>query len=244
MKNLLTVFCFTFISVLAYSQPPKYTDLQILYADGNYEKLAKVASGYIGKDKTKYHVLPYIWIAKGLYKIDLLNSTDEKFKKAYKDAIGFLTKGMKYDLKYNEGATIAEEQEFIDEFQLSLQMRIDNELSQGLYKKAFAWSIKYKKITQNPIGAYYLMGACKFQDQDKPTARTYWKEANIMLESVTGIEGWSEADKKMLKAGVLHSAAAMIKGRQNDSARALINKVAQWFEEDPEWQEQYDEIVH
>ena len=244
MKNLLAIFCIVFTATLTYAQPPKYDDLKVLYADANYEKLAKVASGYTEKDKTKKDILPYIWLSKGLYKISLSGTPDEKFKNAYKDAIKYLKKGLKYDLKYNEGATFEEHREFLDLFQASLVEVIDNEVSAGNYRKAYGWVIKYSQITTNVVGAKYMMGACKFQDQDKPSARTLWQEGSTLLEEVQSIEGWSQADKDMLKLGVLHSAAAMKKGRQEDKARALVNKVAQWFENDDSWQERYDEIVN
>lgn len=244
MKNLATSICFILVTLTSIAQPPEYDDLKVLYADANYEKLAKVASDYTENDKTKKDILPYIWLGKGLYKISLSNSTDEKFKNAYKDAIKYLKKGISYDIKYNEGATFEEHREFLDLFQGSLAEVIDNELSAGGYKKAYGWAIKYRSITFNPVGSLYLMGACKYYDMDKQTARTYWQEADAALKDVTGIENWSEADRKTLKLGILYSAAAMKDGRQTDQARTLLNKAAQWFEEDDDWKDRYDEIVN
>tara|TARA_B110000503_G_C7030420_1_gene363755 strand:- start:3 stop:737 length:735 start_codon:yes stop_codon:yes gene_type:complete len=244
MKNSLLLITALFISGLAYSQSPNYDDLKILYADANYEKLAKVAAGYTEKDKTKKEIPPYIWLSKGLYKISLSGTDNEKFKNAYNDAIKYLSKGIQYDIKYNEGSTIAEHKEFIDKFQLSLFEIIDNEISDENYGRAYGWGIKYNKITTNQIGPKYLMGACKYEDQDKPTARTLWQEGNKMLEELTSIEGWSEADLKMFKAGLLYSASALKKTRQGDKAKDLLNKSAQWFEDDDDWKVQYDEIVN
>lgn len=244
MKNILTLLSFLYLSTLAFGQAPSYDDLKILYADANYEKLAKVAASYTEKDKSSKDVLPYIWLSKGLYKISLSGNSNPAFKNAYKDAIKYLSKGIKYDLKYNDGVTIEEHKEFLDKFQLSLQEVIDNEMTSGNVKRAYSWGIKYQKITMNPVGAKFIMGACKFEDQDKPSARTLWQEGDKMLAEITSIEGYSEADRKMLKKGVLASAASMVKGRQNDSARALLNKVSQWFEEDEDWQDLYDEIVN
>jgi len=244
MKNFLASICFLFISFLSFAQPPQYDDLKVLFADGNYEKLAKVASGYTESDKTTKDILPYIWLAKGLYKISLSGTDDEKFSTAYKDAIKYLKKGLSYDLKYNDGSTFADEREFLDEFQASLMEVVDNDISTGNFKKAYGWAIKYKTITVNVVGANYMMGACKYRDQDKTTARTLWQEADAQLKEVSGIDTWSEADKKMLKLGILHAAAAMKEGRQMDQARAVLNKAAQWFEEDDDWKERYDEIVN
>jgi len=244
MKNIFTLLTFIFIASMSYAQPPVYDDLKILYADANYEKLAKIASSYTEKDKTKKDILPYIWLAKGLYKVSLSGTDDPKFKNAYKDAIKYLSKGIKYDMKYNEGSTIAEHKEFIDKFQLSLFEIIDNEISAGGFRKAYGWCIKYNKITTNLVGIKYLMGACKYKDQDKATARTLWQEGDKLLDGLTTTEGWSEADLKTFKLGLLTSAEALKSTRQVDKARALLNKTAQWFEDDADWKERYDEIVN
>lgn len=244
MKNLLTFFSLVTLTFLTYAQPPKYDDLLVLYADANYEKLAKVASDYTENDKTNKDILPYIWCAKGLYKIHLSNSADEAFKNAYKDALKYAAKGLKYDLKYNNGATFEEHREFLDELQLSLQEIIENELIAGGFRKAYGWAIRYNKITTNPAGNTLLMGACKFEEMDKTTARSLWQEADAQLAEITSVENWSEGDLKMLKTGALYSAASMKKGRQIDQARELLNKVSQWFEEDDDWKNKCDEIVN
>jgi len=59
MKHLLTIFGFLAIAFAGFSQGPDYTDLRILYADQDYEKLAKEAEKYTTNDKTKKDVLPY-----------------------------------------------------------------------------------------------------------------------------------------------------------------------------------------
>ena len=242
MKNIITILAVLFVTQIGFGQ--NYDDLKILYADENYEKLVKVAEKYTEGEKTKKDVLPYIWLAKGLYKISLSGSDDERFKNAYKDAIKFLGKGMKYDIKLNDGATLDEHREFIDEFQLSLYQRISNELEAGAYKKAYSWAVKYKKISQNLVGMYYVSGACKFNDSDKSSARTFWTEGEKLLEEVTDIDSWSEADRMMFKLGIIHSALSYKNTRQMDKAKAILNKAAQWFEEDEDWQTRYDEIVN
>tara|TARA_B110000285_G_scaffold166292_1_gene185797 strand:+ start:4301 stop:5035 length:735 start_codon:yes stop_codon:yes gene_type:complete len=244
MNNLLTVLSFLFLSATSFAQAPDYDDLKIIYADANYEKLIKIAASYTEKDKTKKDPIPYLWCAKGLYQVSLSGTDNEKFKNAFKDAIKYLSKGIKYDQKYNEGSNLEDHKDFIDEFQWSLFETIDNELSDGNYKKSYGLTIKYQKVSLQTVGAKYLMGACKYMDQDKTTARTLWLEADAILKTTVSLEGWSEADVKMLKAGLLTSALALKKSRQGEKAKALLNKSAHWFEEDSEWQEKYDQIVH
>ncbi len=241
MKKILPLLLFVLSALTVNAQAPNYDDLKILYADANYEKLVKVSSGYTLKDDLKKDPIPFIWLAKGLYKISLSGSDDEKYKNAYKDAIAALTKAMKND---KDGTALSEFQEFIDEFQGSLVELINNDLDAKDYNKASGWVIKYIKVTKNPIGAKYLDGASKYRKTDKGGANTAWKEAETMLTKITTIEDWSDADKDMLKIGVFQTAECYILSKQKDKAKTLLNKVAQWYEEDEDFKTKYDEIIN
>lgn len=244
MKQIIAVFSFLMLSVMAYSQGPEYKDLRILYADANYEKLVQQAEKYTLKDKTKKDIPPYFWLAKGLYKISISGNDDPDFKNAYKGAIKYLSKGIKYDLKYNDGAMSIEESEFVDHFQMTLYETVANEIAAGSFKRASGWVIKYQKLSANIVGAKYMMGACKYNDGDKTTARDYWRQADALLKEIESIDNYSEADKNMLMVGVLYSAQALNNSRQSDKAKTLLGKISQWFEEDENYKEMYDEIVN
>lgn len=243
MKTLFTLFV-GLLTLNSYAQGPDYDDLKILYADANYEKLVGQADKYVQSDKTSKDVPPYFYAAKGLYRISLSGTDDEKFKNAYKEAIGYLGKGMGYDAKYNEGAYTREEEEFVSDFQMSLVETIENDISVAAWKKAYGWAIKYQKITTDLTGIYFLQGACKYNDADKTTARDMWKKAEIEMAKIESIDSWTEADKKVLKIGILYSAKALKDSRQVDKAKQLLGKAGQWFENDDDWKEKYDEIVN
>jgi hypothetical protein len=44
--------------------------------------------------------------------------------------------------------------------------------------------------------------------------------------------------------GVIATADCYVKGRQVEKAKALMGKVAQWFENDEDFKAKYDEIVN
>lgn len=222
----------------------EYNDLKILFADGNYEKLVREAEKYTESDKTKYDADPYFWAAKALYKISLSGTTDDDYSNAYKDGITFLSKGMKYDIKKNDGAAMLEFNQIIEDYRLSLYMRISNEIGVASYKKAYAWAVKYKKISDEACGINFVIGACKYNDGDRSTARTAWVEAEKLIGELSGVDSWSEGDRKMLKLGVLETAKTHKANQQKDKAKEILNKAAQWFEEDDDWKAQYDEIVN
>lgn len=242
MRSLFILLIGFIYSFGAFAQPDAgYDDLKILFADENYEKLVRQCEKYLNKDDTKKDPIPYLWMTKALYGIDVSGSDNENFKNAFKDGINYLGKCFKYD---EDGVVQDEHEDFIDEFSLALVERITNDISADDYRKAYGWCVKYKKIARNEAGMYFMEGALKYRNGDKGGANTSWKEANKMLEEVTSIEDWAKADVKMLKQGAIESAKAMVAGRQIDKARELLNKVAPWFEDESDFKEVYDEIVN
>ncbi|WP_343748345.1 hypothetical protein [Fluviicola sp.] len=223
------------------AQAPEYNDLRILYADGDYEKLVRASEKYVLSDKTKADALPHMWMARGLYKVSLSGTADEKYKNAYKEAIGELGKSIKYD---KSGEVQTEYAEFYDEFKNSLVEMIKNEIETPDYKKAATWVLKYYKINLTSIGAKYLDGVCKYRNSDKGGANTAWKEAETMLKSVSDIESWSKAEKDLLMMGILQTAECYVSSKQVDKARTLLGKVAQWYEGNEDFKTKYDEIVN
>ncbi len=241
MKKFIGLVLLLLSATTINAQAPNYDDLKILYADGNYEKLVKVAENYSLKEDLKKDPMPFIWLAKGLYKISLSGTDEEKFKNAYKDAIAAVSKALKND---KDNSALTDHQEFIDEFQMSMVTRIDNDLAANDFNKASGWVIKYYKVTKNPVGAKFLDGASKYRKSDKGGANTAWKEADLMLKDITSIDDWSDADKQILKLGALQTAECYLASKQKEKAKALLNKVAQWYEEDESFKAKYDEIVN
>lgn len=241
MKKIIGLFIVLLSAFVSKAQAPDFDDLKILYADANYEKLVKVAEGYTLKDDLKKDPLPFIWLGKGLYKISLSGTDDEKYKNAFKDAIAAVGKAMKNDKEHTE---LSEFQDFIDEFQNAVVELINNDIGAKDYSKASGWVIKYYKITNNPIGAKYLDGATKYRKADKGGANTLWKEADLLLSKTTSIENWSEADKTMLKLGIFQTAECYIASKQLEKAKSVLNKIAPWFEDDEDFKTKYDEIIN
>ncbi|MDH4474614.1 MAG: hypothetical protein QE487_18565 [Fluviicola sp.] len=223
------------------AQGPSYDDLRILYADGNYDKLVKSSESYTQKDKSKTDALPYMWLARGLYKISQSGAADEKYKNAYKEAIAAVGKCMKMD---KGGDVQREYSEFFEEFKMSLVEVISNDLSVPDYKKASSWVLKYYKLDPTSLGGKLLEGACKFRNADKGGANACWKETDKKIAALASIEDWSPADKQLFKMGIIQTADCYVTSRQVDKAKTLLGKVAQYFEEDEEFKAKYDEIVN
>ncbi len=172
----------------------------------------------------------------------LSGTADEKYKNAYKDAIGALAKGMKVAKDSIE--LLSAHMDFIGQFQNSMVEMISNDIAAKDYNKAAGWVIKYYKITANPIGAKYMDGAAKYRNADKGGANALWKEAETMLKKITSLDEWTEADRTLLKLGVMEAAECYISSKQVEKAKETMNKVAPWFESDPDFKEKYDALIN
>lgn len=241
MKKVLGLLFLLICQTYSYAQAPDYDDLKIMYADGKYEKLVAAADKYSQKEDLKKDPNPFMWLAKGLYKISLTGTDDEKYKNAYKDAIGALAKCMKID---KDSSCFNTHREFVDEFQMSIVERINNAVSQDKIKDAAGWATKFYKISTHLIGPKYIEAAGKFRAADKGGAAAIWKECDKLMVDIKEIDSWSIADKNLFRIGVLVTADCYLAAHQKEKAVELLNKVAQWFEEDEEFKARYDEIVN
>ncbi len=241
MKTVLGLLFLLVGQMLCYAQAPDYDDLKMLYADGKYEKLVAKADAYSQKEELKKDPFPLMWLCKGLYKISLSGTDDEKFKNAYKDAIGAMAKVVKID---KDSACINTHREFVDEFQNSMVERVNNAIAANKVKDAATWAGKFYKLTTHPIGPKYIEAAAKFMANDKGSAATIWKDCEKLMAGIKDLSGWSKADKDLFRIGILLTAECYISNHQKEKAVDLLNKVAQWFEEDEDFKTRYNEIVN
>ena len=243
MKKIIALAILVSGSFQVFGQAPDYNDLKILFADGKYEKLIKYADNYTQKEDLKKDPIPYVWLAKGLHKMSVSSSKDEKFKNAFKEAIGAMTKAFKID---KDSTLMNEFGEFIGEFQVALSEYITNDLTAKDYAKASGWAMKYSKISYHPIGAQYIDGAAKYRKADKGTALTIWKTADAeitkMIAKNEDIKEWGEADLALFKVGIFSTVECLIDGKQVPKAKTLLSKVEPLFAEDEEFKTKAEEL--
>jgi len=243
LKKCFIINILLFLATATTWGQDQYNNLRILYADGNYEKLVRNAEKLTASDKTKKEVMPYVWMAKGLYKIHLKGDASETYKNAYKDAINAISKALKFD---KTGEVMGEDSnaEFLNEFQGSLVEQIENEILEGNYRKAFSWVNSYKKISKNLIGQMLLDGVCKFHTDDRSSAFSMWKKVSTLLKDTQSIDMWTEADIKMLRLGAMQTAECYVKIKKVEDAKNTLNLVAHWFEDNDDFQQTYKDIVN
>ncbi|MEZ4936797.1 MAG: hypothetical protein R2799_04305 [Crocinitomicaceae bacterium] len=247
MKKLtyITAFIFCFLAVNANAQPPNYDDLLIYFADGDYEKLIKKAEKYTLDDATKSDPIPYMYMAKGFFAI---HKNPDGFKEDFtKNAIATATRYAERAKKLDKEGVLDQDEtnsDFISNLKKYWLETIDNEILTGNYGRAFGIVMKYGKLSEGDAGVSYLLGACKFQRNDKNGASKYWEEGDALLAKITSTGDWKSEDYAMLKLGVLETAKALKAYDELGEAQKLLNKVKQWFEDDSEFMDIYNCYVN
>ncbi|WP_146194094.1 hypothetical protein [Brumimicrobium oceani] len=239
MKTIFTALTALLISFSVFSQND-YSDLLIIQADTDWEKLIKHAERYTQKGSTEKDAEPYYYLAYGLYKISFQATRSDAYKNAYKESFTAIGKMLRYD---KSGDVQAAQSEFINEMKLSLLEIIQNETDNEEYRRAFGWAMRLYKFGRDYAPALYIEGALRSRNNDQSTARIKWEEGNKLTKDAQ-IGDWSEADQKLLMLGLYESAKALVDLRQPDKAKEMMDIGAPYFEEDKRWQAQYDEIVN
>jgi len=219
----------------------KYDDLVILFADGKYEKVISSAEKYAKKEANKKDAEPYVWMAKGFYKISISGNSDPIYKNAYKDATKSLMKAFKLD---KDSLSIKKNEEFISVFQESLKERMLNDLSSDDLKKAGGWAQSYSKLTYNDLGPNLFIAAMKYRAGDKSGSKALFDKCEGQLIILNSLNNWSEADVVFLKHGAIQAAESFIAARQLDKARKILEVLKVYFDEDEEFILRYKEVLN
>ena len=242
MKIILIVFLTLLTSFFVSSQEEgKYDDLVILFADAKYEKLIKTANKYSEKDANKKDVEPYLMMAKAYYKISLSGTMDPEYKNSYKYALKYLAKAKKYD---KDSSYYKKEQDFIVEFQESVEQRMLNDLEAEDFRKAAGWAQKYSKITHHPVGAQLLVASGKYRSGDKTGAKNILAKCDHSIAQIDNLAFWIDSDVSFFKHGVIQAAECYVAARQLEKAQQLLNTVKVWYLDDEEFNLRLEEILN
>lgn len=240
MKNSILLILI-FFSLKTFAQSSNYNDLLLLYVDGDYKKLVAKAEKYTLKDNTKNDAYPYYWTGKGLFKISFQNETDETFKNAYKESLGFFAKCIKKD---KSGEVFAKEKDFFLEVKGSLIELTINEVTTNNHKNALNWIKKLYTIFPNDITAKYMEAVCLYNAKDTPGANKIWTESQKEFEQIQAISTWTPKEREFLKFTVIQTIVTMKTAGKTDLAKTFAQKANLWFEKDELFIKEYSSLMN
>lgn len=247
MKKMMgLIAAIAFSGTMAYAQPSDYEDLKGLYIDGKYAKLADKAEAYTRKDKTANDPLPYLYLAKALFKIsqDEKLKVEEQYKSAEMESITYYATYVKKD-KGKVYKDIADP--FIAELKTQLYEEAQNFYETKNYKKAIASVKKLLKIEPENIGINLVKGLSELGVKNKTEAKINIDNALKAIKNIQSIETMMDADKQFFKYGIIQYAEYLMQQKDKSGAKSAITLGHQYFyndnEENADFKEAYDRIA-
>lgn len=228
MKRLtiiLALFLFAGTSVL---KAQEYEDLAALWVDQKYDKLAEKAVKYTEKDKTKNDALPYLYLAKALYRISLDEKlkAKEEFKKAESDALSY---AVKYKKKDKSGTYKADADPFFAEMKTTFFEQTANYYEANDFKKTLAIIKKVVQFDDTNPGAWLMKGICEYEAKNKTEAV---KNVNTGIDLIKKIQNFNdlfECDQNFMRYAIMAFCNYSIRTKDVASAKSTISLGYQYY---------------
>lgn len=227
MKKLLLFIVMGMMGLTGvYAQ--NFDDLKSLYVDGKYDKLVDKAEKYTTKEKTMNEPLPYLYMAKGLFKIsqDERFKNQEMYKNAEMDALNKYTQYKKKD-KGNIYKDIAEP--FMAEVKTQIYEEAQNFYTAKNYKKSIAIIKKIVKIEPENAGCIMLQGLCEYGVKNKSEGKKLIETSVKQIKNIKSINDYTKEDRKMLEYSLIEYTNFLLEAKDFTAAKAAITLGYQYF---------------
>ncbi|MDX1349509.1 MAG: hypothetical protein R3279_04640 [Putridiphycobacter sp.] len=238
------------------AQRPDYQDLNIYFADGDYEKLLSKAEKYTQDDDCRKDALPYLYLSKANFEISKGGdqALAEEFPRAYKDAIKYASKAIQKD---DEARTMyyANLGHFTA-LKNAVYEEIINLVAAEEYGRLLGTLPLMEKLEKDDVGTAFLKAVAKYHRGDKSGFKIEQKTAQALFDNMdTGSlvmskdDSVEEADKKKIdrevfKFGVLQYAKLLVQIEEVSEARNVLGKIKQLYEKDENFMSEYNKIVN
>jgi tetratricopeptide (TPR) repeat protein len=238
MKYLFALLMFVFVSGKLSAQKEEFDDLLILYVDEKYDKLISKAEGYAESDKYRKNPEPLLYLAKAYYEMSLKEEYAADYPKAFRTSLKYAAK---YRKKDKDLTLWSENENFFAALRKASMEEGELYLSEQDYSKA---SRVYKGIIDfdpDDVGSQFLYGYTLFKLNRQGEADVAIKEGAKAL-SKADIGDLDEAQKELLKNGLIYYSEYLHQNGRADSARVTMKIGQPYFKEDNEFRLTYEDV--
>ncbi|MBX7093373.1 MAG: hypothetical protein K1X56_01540 [Flavobacteriales bacterium] len=228
MKRLTILLALFLYTGATYLKAQEYQDLALLWVDQKYDRLAEKAVKYTEKDKTKNDPLPYLYLAKALYRISLDEKlkSKEEFKKAESDALSY---AVKYKKKDRNGTYKADADQFFAEMKTTYFEQIENYYEQNDYKKALGIIKKVVQFDDQNPGAWLMKSICEFEMKNKTEAVKNAQMGIDFVKKIANFNDMAECDQNFMRYALMAYANYQVKTKDVAGAKNTINLGYQYY---------------
>ena len=245
MKKITLLFFFIgALAAVSYAQPPEYGDLNVYYADGNFEKLLKVAERYTVKDDTRKDALPYLYLSKTNLEISKGGELLDKYPRAFKDAIKYANKCIKYD---TNGDIFQDELEHFTQCKEGIFELMQNQVEDNDFGRLSGTIPLMEKLEKQEIGTAFLKAVAKYRRGDKSGFKTYEKLALEKVEKFdfsqlqdseydeVDVIKKKKVDRDMFLYGVIQYAKVAVEKGEKQKAISIMKKIQPAFKDNEDF---------
>ncbi len=240
----------------ATAQRPDYQDLNIYFADGDYEKVISKAEKYTQNSDSRKDALPYFYLSRANYEISKGDdqSLTKKFPRAYKDAIKYASKALQKDDSNN--TLYRENIRFFGKLKSVVFEDIQNLVATEEYGRLAGTLPLMDKLEKGEVGTAFLKAVAKYYRGDAGGFRDEQNKALELLDALDMskliiqkgedpyISEKKKIDRDVFKFGIIQYAKALVQMEEISEARKIMGKVKQIFEDDENFMDEYDKIVN
>ncbi len=239
-------------SLLSHAQRPEYNDLVVYFADGDFEKLLKVAEKYTTKDDCRKDALPYLYLSKANLEISKGGELLEKYPRAFKDAIKYAGKCLKYD---KDGDVFNSNLAHFTACKAGIFEQMRNLTEADDFGRLSGVIPLMEKMDKNDVGTAYLKAVAKYRRGDKGGFKTEEKVAEEKMKMLDPdsfkINEYDDVDvikqkkvnRELFVFCVVQYAKVVVEKGEKTKATKLINQIAPWFEEDEKMMKQLKPFI-
>ena len=256
MKKIALLF-FTMATLFSVTaQRPDYQDLNIYFADGDYEKVISKAMKYTQKSDCRKDALPYFYLSRANYEISKGDDQEltKKFPRAYKDAIKYASKALQKD---DSNKTLYKSNiRFFGKLKSIVFEDIQNLVATEEYGRLAGTLPLMDKLEKNEVGTAYLKAVAKYYRGDEGGFRSESERATGLLDAMDMgtliiqegedpyVSEKKKIDRDVFKFGILQYAKVLVQQDEISEARKVLGKVKQIYEDDKNFMEEYNKIVN
>lgn len=235
----------------SFSQAPEYDDLHVYFADGDFEKLLKVAEKYTTGDKTRKDAIPYLYLSKANFEISKGGDLLEKYPRAFKDAVKYAGKCIQKD---KTGEVVEENVAHFTSLKENVFEQLRNLTESNDFGRLSGVIPLMEKIDKQDVGTAFLKSIAKYRRGDKGGFKTerlvaMEKLANLDMSTLVlddtddiDIANKKKIDRASLKFGILNFVKVLVEKGEKSEAKSLMNKIKHLFEEDKGFMREYNKL--
>lgn len=224
-----------------FAQPEdEYKDLLFMLVDAKYDKLLYKSMNYIEDEETRSDPLPYLYTSMCYFEMSKIDTYDEEFPRAFKDAIKYC---VKYRKKDKSGFYVEDNAEYIDELKRQTYEMADNYYQIGKVSKAKSFYKYMVGMDPNDWGSWLMKGVSEAQLNMTADSKISFEKGVKGIENTESIDDYWDGQLLIFKQGIIMYGEYLKENGKVNEAKEVMALGYKFLKDDNEYKIAYDDIM-